>query len=343
MGIKHSISTVISSRKKKSFLKLLGFSIESIILVNNSDKILYANSVAENFFCDSTKKSLTHFKFSEISNQNQFQMNKSFQEAQIEIIDKIIKANDQAYDFDWVMKTISGKELLVHIWATLIDFGGEICVQQIIRKTPNFKKTETSQKSETSQEKNSESNLDSNSEKSGIISKNNPFNQIDVSNLSSTDKTSTSSQVTPVINIRNPTFLSVEDQEFEEDLENKIDTTKMKIRSFDDPEIELKIVDALNSIQKLSLEWISSKNLFLQDISDRIQSERQKFRQKYNQLESQLQRRLGGFEAEKEVKNSVVKKNEKLKKQLDSISEIIKEQSPITQKLYQEVKNLETN
>eukprot|EP01156_Anaeramoeba_ignava_P023450 Anaeramoba_ignava/c21556_g4_i1.p1 GENE.c21556_g4_i1~~c21556_g4_i1.p1 ORF type:complete len:121 (-),score=41.35 c21556_g4_i1:182-544(-) len=108
----------------------------------------------------------------------------------------------------------------------------------------------------------------------------------------------------------------------------------MSVRSSEDPELELKVVNYLNRIHNLCFNWISNKNLEIQNLSEKIQVERQSFRKKYQQLESHLQRRLDGYETERDVKKNVSNENQELKEKLDNLTQIIQEQFQVTEKLY---------
>ncbi|KAJ5076067.1 hypothetical protein M0811_06929 [Anaeramoeba ignava] len=314
MGNSQKINTVISLKKKRAYLRVFANSKEAIVIVDVSGSFVYVNSSSLELYQASSELELSMHKFLNLSAVNQPQLGVSSEQAEIKIINTVLNEPNQTTDFDWVLKTIKKKEICVHIWATLVDLAGDITLKFIIRPTINF--------------------LDPKVMKSQEIKFSTPqLLNIDENDLSSTDHFSSTENQTNQ-NPQKQILISLEDQDLEDTLENKIDEIKMTVRSSDDPDIELRIVKVLNSLHNLSTNWLSSKNTEIQKLSEKIQIERQSFRKKYQQLESHLQRRLDGYETERDVKKNVVSENKELKEKFHFLIKLIRDQFQVTEKLY---------
>ncbi|KAJ5078054.1 hypothetical protein M0811_05311 [Anaeramoeba ignava] len=316
MGNVQNVQKVISSKKKKSFINLMTKTVEAIAIVDVSGKFIFVNQALIDLYQGASEFVFLHKKFLDLSAPTQPQFGIKAEQAEIRVINAILGTLNQTNDFDWVISTFKKKEICVHIWATLIDLAGDISLKFVIRPTINF--------------------LDPRIRKNSDLKLSSPqILNIDENDLSSNEINSSNSDLKQTTQPSDkPVLISIEDQDLEDTIDTQIDEIKMSVRSSEDPELELKVVNYLNRIHNLCFNWISNKNLEIQNLSEKIQVERQSFRKKYQQLESHLQRRLDGYETERDVKKNVSNENQELKEKLDNLTQIIQEQFQVTEKLY---------
>ncbi|KAJ5066334.1 vacuolar protein sorting-associated protein 37a [Anaeramoeba ignava] len=288
MGAVESAKKKITKKQSKQYIKKIQAYYEPIVLGDEKVDFIDANPAAISLFKAKSKKQICSKGPNGLSADFQSAFNLPTSKAAPLAIQSAFNSPEGFFDFDWLYRDLDGKDFWVHVWATPINMGGKLVIQGLIRLIPGRGMVTT---------------LDLGFDAAYFVK---PFSDkikstLDTETESQIEQTKSSPQTDSETNIKKeekPThevrksIIVFPNDDLEMEFDEKIDYIKSLIRSHENPKLEKKIVDALNQAKSL----FTRSNLLLQEqieqLTQRIQTQKKKNSEKYFDLEEHLQNSL---------------------------------------------------
>ncbi|KAJ5075531.1 hypothetical protein M0811_07101 [Anaeramoeba ignava] len=332
----------IPKNKVNGYLKRIKTTKEAVAVLSPLKDILHFNEPFLILFKGSKRQAKKMKIMSQIPRtQSHLEVDNSaaFVEKQISLA---IADSSGRVSFDLRMKTLSGELFWAHVSLLLVNLGGKPAGQTMFQRTEGPLKEDINEISNQQWIPETNDSSENMTSETTQVTTNVDSDVVVISHYFSDSQPQSFStgSLPKELHSPKPRFARSKTEPLfviNEEVNQKIDSTKSLVRSNENMELEHLVVPKLNLIEEIFVSVMSRLDSEINETQQTINFNRLQFKKKYSNLEENLQRRLEGMKIEQEAKIKISSENQEIKNVCKNIQQMVQEMQKISDKISEKI------